>query len=153
MLRFFLDSEISSKKSNVRIFADNIQPVQQVGKCTTEISLAFLKQLKSELSIAYSYSNYIYDAILESFFWKILRSLSSNVISEYLISFTQNKEYQLRLYRIFKEYCNSNISVAEIGKHMGMSRKSITYFCSKAMGVSPAKRLLLLINSIKLLNY
>ena len=142
VLHFLLNSDVHGKRSEVKIFDDNILPEHQVGKCSKEISITFLKQLEEELNLSDLFSSYIQDAILESLFWKLLRSLDTGVLSESLLGLAQTKKFQLELYSIFEQYCNRNIGVNEIARLMGMSKRSLSNFCDKFVGLSPARALI-----------
>jgi AraC family transcriptional regulator, transcriptional activator of pobA len=138
-LHFILMSDISGNQHNFKLFSENVRANQQTGKQDKKSSQLFFRQLEYEVSLADSFSCHIQDALLETYFWQIVRRLSYDVLSEHFVVITQQRNFQQHLYRIFEKYYSKGISVAEMAKHMGMSKRSLSYYCIDYLGVSPAK--------------
>ena len=141
VLHFMLRSGFSGDQHNVKLFTDNVRPKQQIGRQDNNSAKLFFQQLEYELRIGDTYSNHIQDTLLDTFFWQIIRRLSHDVLSEQLLGVTQRRNFQQRLYQIFEKYGNKGLSVAEMSRYMGMSKRSLGYYCADYLGVSPARAL------------
>jgi len=141
VLHFRLKSGISGDQQNVKLFTENVRPKQQTGRQDIKSSKLFFQQLEYELSLGDTYSNHIQDTLLDTFFWQIIRRLSRDVLSEHFLGVTQRRNFQQHLYQIFEKYCSKGLSVAEMSRYMGMSKRSLGYYCTDYLGVSPARAL------------
>ena len=139
VLHFDLKSENFGKLADINLFHDKVKPEQQIGRHNIESSLNLLKGLAYETKSSDIYSEHIQDALLEVYFWRIVRQIPEHILSEYFMIFTRKKEFQENLYDIFDKHYKKKLDVDRIAKHMGMSKRSLCYYCRDLLGITPAK--------------
>ncbi len=141
VLHFVLKSEKFGKQADIKLFHNEAMPGEQIGKHDIESSLKLLNGLAYESINSDIYSERIQDALLEVGFWKFVREIPKQVLSEHFIVITKSIEFQQRLYNVFDKHYNSSLNVERMAKQMGMSKRNLCYYCKDLLGITPAKAL------------
>jgi transcriptional regulator GlxA family with amidase domain len=81
----------------------------------------------------------VQDALLEEFFWRMVRALPTEAIDEQFLSFMAVSAFPIRLLRLFQTHIAEPLSVAEMARRMHMSQSALAHTCKAVLGAPPAR--------------
>ena len=85
------------------------------------------------------YAANIQDAMLEAFFWRLVRNLPVESLSPQFRRRSIEQEFAGRLYRLFEEHVQENLRVEELASFLQISKRSLSMKCRALLGDSPAQ--------------
>lgn len=123
------------------LFNNNIDPKEQV--CPSDIpeGLDFFHQMIQDSNnrmINKKFSSSLQDALLETFFWRVLGLYRDQTLSSDLINYSDKQDFVSKLYTIFSSQPYS-MGVEEIAEKMAVSRRSLSLKSQKYLLDSPAR--------------
>lgn len=124
------------------LFREGVKPAGQI--CTGNYShdRLFLRELQREASAAGCYAPAIQDSLLEALFWRIVRGLPADALSQAFRRLPDVEAQRSRLALVFEEHLTANPTVVELAGDAGMSPRHFTLLCRRLFGEAPARFLL-----------
>jgi AraC-like DNA-binding protein len=138
VLHFVLGVDQNPGRTRYPLFADGVSERQQICEGTFEHHIRFFEELERESTGQEAYAAMIQDALLEVFFWRIVRRLPEDVLSPLFRRFSKEQAFLDRINRIFERHSADGLTVDDLAYLMGMSKRTLTYRCQKLLGDSPA---------------
>lgn len=139
VLHFLLTDGFQPKASMVNLFNEWVVPSGQVcvNPMSDETRTFYLLEQESGESDCYAAS--IQDAMLEAFFWRLVRNLPVESLSPQFRRRSAEQQFSSRLYRLFEEHVQQNLRVEELAFLMKISKRSLSMKCRALLGNSPAQ--------------
>lgn len=139
VLHFLLADGLHQPVSTVGLFNEWVLPQGQI--CTKPMpnAAATFQTLEEEAKQSDCYSAGIQDAMLEAFFWRMVRHLPAESLSPQFRRRSAEQEFTGRLYRLFEQHFNENLNVEELAVWMQISKRSLSIKCRALLGDSPAQ--------------
>jgi AraC-like DNA-binding protein len=124
------------------LFRDGVKPAEQM--CTGNYShdRLFLRELQREAEASQAYAPAIQDSLLEALFWRIVRGLPADALSQTFRRLPDVEAQRSRLALVFAEHLKANPTVAELASAAGMSPRQLTIQCQHLFDETPARFLL-----------
>lgn len=139
VLHFLLADEPSHPVSTVRLFNEWVLPQEQVCTAPMPNENAIFHALEEEAKQADFYSAAIQDAMLEAFFWRMVRLLPAESLSPQFRRRSAEQDFAGRLFRLFEQHVKENLTVDELAGWMQISKRSLSIKCRALLGDSPAQ--------------
>lgn len=124
------------------LFATGILPDQQSLRVERRRFWPILKELQLESGRRDPSARHIQDALLLQFFWRLVRFLPREVISDRFLNLSFDQGFPKRLRHLFSQYLTRPLRVDDIARHLHMSKRNLTLKCTRLLGESPARALL-----------
>ena len=135
VLHFLLTHPLSP----INLFNAEVAPRSQICTAPLPEEVRTFSALEAESRQADACSAKIQDAMLEAFFWRLVRHLPAESLSPQFLRRSAEQEFTGRLYRLFEERACENLTVDELASFLQMSRRSLSMKCRELLGDSPAK--------------
>ncbi|MDC7126842.1 MAG: helix-turn-helix transcriptional regulator [Spirochaetales bacterium] len=124
------------------LFTQSLTPCLQKGLYKLKEGELFFQDMIEESRLSpdkLRFSSSLQDALLEAFFWRIVRQLPESSLSRTFGLHNFQQQFKEALYRVFSDYFDTPLSVDSIALHMGMSRRSLSLKCQKFLNNSPGR--------------
>jgi AraC-like DNA-binding protein len=138
VLHFNFQNDKTLTRSKISLFTDNIIPRNQISLYPME-ETAFFDNMEKELKNTDSFSKYMQDALLEVFFWRMLRLYPKSILSKHFKFISEQENFCSKLFSYFQKNYRANLQVEDLSKAMAMSKRKLTYKCKEYLEISPAK--------------
>ncbi|MCP4176987.1 MAG: helix-turn-helix transcriptional regulator [bacterium] len=138
VLHFNFKRDKTLSDSKISLFEENIFPTNQITLQPMEETV-FFDNIEKELKNTDAFSKYMQDALLEVFFWRMLRLYPKTVLSKHFKFISEQEQFCTKLFRIFEKKHRANLQVEDIAKAMAMSKRKLTYKCKEYLDLPPAK--------------
>lgn len=123
----------------VALFDERVSPVGQIAASPLADDPDFFQTLGKETQLADGCSAAIQDAMLEVFFWRLVRSFPVEALSPQFRQRSGEQEFIRRLYGVFEDQFRGNPGVDELAQGLGLSKRSLSMKCRELLGDSPAR--------------
>lgn len=124
------------------IFSKSVSPDEQVCRDDFTREMWILSELREEAQTGAKYSGAVQDALLDAFFWRIIRGLDPNALSPDLRQLPEIERLREEYAAAFMRYINDSPNVTEIAKSLRVSPRYLVNRCKTLFGESPARLLL-----------
>jgi AraC-like DNA-binding protein len=136
---YVLHFELTHPVAPIRLFAENVMAGDQVCTVPMPEEIATFKALEEESRESDSYSAGIQDAMMEGFFWRLVRHLPPQALSPQFRRASEEQEFTGRLYRLFEEHVQESVTVEQMAKWLNISKRSLSMKCRELLSDSPAQ--------------
>jgi AraC-like DNA-binding protein len=126
----------------MHLFRAGVRPARQICTGNYAHDRLFMRELQHEAEASAAYAPAIQDSLLEALFWRIVRGLSADALSEAFRRLPEVEAQRSRLALVFEEHLQANPTVAELAAAAGMSSRHFTMRCRRLFGEAPARFLL-----------
>jgi AraC-like DNA-binding protein len=137
-LRFTLKS-LGDSTINARFFRDGILPGQQWTALSASGYLQLLDRIATETGRHDPAAAHIQDALLDEFFWRLVRVFDSRLVAGWLLPGLPDEQFRSRLYQCFAQNASHPLPVAQLARALALSQRTLSLRCRKLLGSSPAK--------------
>jgi AraC-like DNA-binding protein len=124
------------------LLRDGVTPAEQVGRGDFSKDTFFLRELQREAEEEAVYAPAVQDSLLEALFWRIVRGLPAEALSDAFQRLPRAEVQRERIAAVFYRHLENNPTVRELAAEAGMSPRYFTTFCLQMFGKSPARFLL-----------
>ena len=97
------------------------------------------ERMEEESRVGDSFSGAIQDAVLEQFFWSIIRRIPREYLSAEVIGYSRREAFIRSLFRIFELRCREDLSMDSLAGEMGLSRRTLSNRCREYLDDSPGR--------------
>lgn len=139
VLHFLLGDSFVQPGSPVGLFAAGISPAAQVAPSPLTDDPVLFDVLKGEATRADEYSAGIQDAVLEAFFWRMVRRFPAESLSPQFRQRSDEQRFIDQLYRMFEGHVAENLGVDALAALMHLSRRTLSLKCRGLLDDSPAQ--------------
>lgn len=139
VLHFLLADGLHHPTASVSLFNDGVESRGQICRELMPNAAATFQTLEEEAKQSDCYSAGIQDAMLEAFFWRMVRHLPAESLSPQFRRRSAEQDFTGRLYRLFEEHVQENLPVETLAKLMQISKRSLSMKCRALLGGSPAQ--------------
>ncbi len=139
VLHFLLADGLHRPASTVNLFNEWVAPSGQVCVAPMPEEARTFDLLEKESRQSDCYAANIQDAMLEAFFWRMVRHLPADSLSPQFRRRSAEQDFTGRLYRLFEEHFQENLRVEELAGFMRISKRSLSMKCRALLGDSPAQ--------------
>ena len=136
VLHFSIQTKLSTKCIN--IFNSGTKPSNQIIKHIPEVLYLF-KGLENENNFTDRFSSKIQDAITETFFWKLVREIPNNLLTEHFQQISERLSFEKKIFSLFESNYNKNLRTDKMAKSIGISKRSLENYFQNHFKTSPAK--------------
>ncbi|MBN2713049.1 MAG: helix-turn-helix domain-containing protein, partial [Planctomycetes bacterium] len=120
------------------LFAQGVLPTDQVSSGRFAEGLKFFADLEHEIKRGDTFSGYLQDSLLETFFWRLLRLLPREAVAPGLCAFSEQHRFIKELHGVFEKFYKRNARVDEIAEELKISRRTLSTRCQAYLQESPA---------------
>lgn len=126
-------------RSAFSIFAESVRPEQQClpGSCAELGPL--LARLRQESARPDAVTPYVQDALLQQFFWSLIRLFPREVLSPWFLAAAGEQAFITELIRQFGAHVTERLSLAQLARCMQMSVSALSHKCQAGLRISPAR--------------
>jgi len=139
VLHFLLTDGLHQPAAAVNLFNEWVAPQGQVCTAPMPDEARIFDLLEEESRQSDCYAANIQDAMLEAFFWRLVRNLPVESLSPQFRRRSTEQEFAGRLYRLFEEHVQENLRVEELAALLKISKRSLSMKCRALLGDSPAQ--------------
>ena len=139
VLHFLLGDGGFHPTSSVSLFVKGISPSDQIAPSSWGDDPELFNTLEREAVCADEYSAEIQDAMLEAFFWRMVRRFPPESLSPQFRQHSAAQEFVGRLYRLFEGQVAKNLSVDELATLMKVSKRTLSLKCRGLLDDSPGR--------------
>lgn len=126
-------------RQRLPLFVPEIPATRQAVELGQGPLLEVLTRLRCELFQPDAFSARLQDVLMEEFFWRLVRALPPDAVSAHLRTNAETITFHTRIERYFQGHLSDRLSVAEMSRAVGMSRRSLLAACQRHLGgLSPA---------------
>ena len=111
----------------------------QCGTTPLENAENFFAGLERELNLGDRFTRYLQDAMLETFFWQLIRLLPEEGLSRSMREASHRERFLEDLHALFDANCRAGLQLEEMAAELGMSTRTLAYRCRELLGQTPAK--------------
>lgn len=140
-LTFHLDPRWYGEREPM-LFTASVTPEQQVFHANRNSLWPLIKAIQKEADTGDPVAPHVQDALLLQLFWRIVRALPRDVVSEAFLDLTGDHAFPTRVKRFMHTHMGAPLTVPEIAERLHMSESSLSHKCRELIGESPAKLLL-----------
>ncbi len=138
---FQFDSE-GPEDERPRLFGNQVTAQQQCLKLERREYAPILERLRKESEDPDAVAPLLQDALLLELFWRMVRALPGEAISDRFLSLSVEQGFPSQLMRMFRGNMRSAMSVDEMAERMHMSKRTLSQRCRRTLGTSPARAFL-----------
>lgn len=124
------------------LFRDGVAPEAQICRGDYARDVWFMRELRREAEEAAPYSGAIQDSLLEALFWKLVRGLASDSLSETLRQLPAAEARREAIIGEFMRFLHRNPNIPELAAGLHMSPRHLANQCRAFFSESPARLLL-----------
>ena len=137
---FQLGPEREGRSQN--IFAEGIAPRQQVFRAEKRVFWRLIDQLQQEATRIDHVSPHITEAMLQVFFWSLIRALPVEVLSPRFRRDSAREVFLVRLKSWFAQRRRTSFCLAEAAQAMNISPSTLSRRCRDLLGLAPSQAFL-----------
>jgi len=135
----FRYGEFSDGKHRLSLFATDCSPEGQIVELRQNPLIEALNRLRCELFQPDAYSARLQDVLMDEFFWRLVRALPPEAVSPHLRAIVETVSFNDRIQRFFQGHVADRLTVGDISRAIGMSKRSLSTACKRHLGgLSPA---------------
>ncbi len=124
----------------VTLFRNGVTPGEQICAGDHASDIWFMKELRREAEEAAPYAGAVQDSLLEALFWKLVRGLEANSLSETLRQLPATESRREAIIGEFMRFLCRNPNVPELATALNMSPRHLVNQCRLLFSESPARR-------------
>jgi AraC-like DNA-binding protein len=95
--------------------------------------------IQSEGQAPDSLAGNVQDALLLAFFWRMVRALPRESLSDGFVDVSVDQVFAARLTRLFRSHIAQDLSVADMARLLGMSASALSHKCRELLDTSPRR--------------
>jgi AraC-like DNA-binding protein len=141
VLHFRLAAAVAGEPA-MPLFQDGARPAAQICRGNYARDTFFLRELRREAEAEEPHAAAVQDSLLEALFWRIVRGLPGEALSESFRRLPQAEAQRERLAAVFHRHLKANPTVVELAAEAKMSPRHFTTLCGQLFGEGPARFLL-----------
>ena len=141
VVHFRLVGAIPGEKA-MPLFCEGLRPASQVCQGNYAHDMFFLRELRREAEEKALHAPAVQDSLLEALFWRIVRGLPAETLSDTFRRLPQAEAQRERIAAVFDRHLKPNPTVPELAAELGMSPRRFTTLCLQMFGQPPARFLL-----------
>ncbi|MBN1553895.1 MAG: AraC family transcriptional regulator, partial [Phycisphaerae bacterium] len=122
-----------------KLLAEGITPDHQHARVDLAIFWPLVEAIQRESDRGGLIAPLVQDALLEEFFWRMVRAFPAEAIHEEFLGFTASSAFPIRLLRLFQAHIAENLSVAQMARRLNMSQSALAHTCKAVLGAPPAR--------------
>jgi len=122
-----------------KLLSDDVTPDLQHTQADLAVFWPLVEAIQNESDIGDLVAPLVQDALLEEFFWRLVRALPTEALHEQFLSFTAVSALPIRLLRLFQTHIAENLSVADMARRLHMSQSALAHTCKAILGAPPAR--------------
>jgi AraC-like DNA-binding protein len=127
---------------SVGLFRSDIAPELQIGRGNHVPDALFLRELRRETEMAATYAPAIQDSLLEALFWRVVRDLAREGLSETMRRLPRREALREQIVAVLHRHLQVNPTVRTLAAEARMSPRHLTNLCRELFGEPPARLLL-----------
>jgi AraC-like DNA-binding protein len=127
---------------SVGLFKGDVPPELQIGRGNHFHDALFLRELRREAEQAANYAPAVQDSLLEALFWRVVRDLPSDGLSETVRRLPHREALRERIVAALFQHLRENPTVRILATEAKMSPRHLTNLCKSLFGKPPARLLL-----------
>lgn len=124
------------------LFKSDVAPTLQVASGNHFHETLFLRELRSEAEKAAAYAPAVQDSLLEALFWRVVRDLPPQGLSESLRRLPHIEAVREQIGALLHRNVRAKPSVESLAREIKMSPRHLTNLCRDLFGEPPARLLL-----------
>ena len=124
------------------IFAEPIDPRQQVLSMRRDEIVPLIDRMRAEASVDDAFSSMIGDALLREFFWRTIRAFGPDLISPAFMRLSAEQGWHIRLRQMLRAHRGGFASVGDMAASLGVSERTLTKRCHEILRASPSQALM-----------
>jgi AraC-like DNA-binding protein len=124
------------------LFSNSVSPNGQVSNGFHPNDTWILRELGEEARRAAIYAGAVQDGLLEAMFWRIVRGLSSEVLSPEFRQLPQTETRREEIAAVFSRFITKNPNMSELAGVLRISPRQLVNRCRELFGETPARLLL-----------
>lgn len=124
------------------VFHAEVTPAAQICRGNYTRDAWFLRELRAEAEREQPYAAAVQDGLLTALFWRLVRGLEPNSLSEEFRRLPADDAQREKLARAFSLHLGDNPDVITLARAAGMSPRHLTNQCVRFFGLPPARLLL-----------
>ncbi len=136
-VEFLLDRERLGEEA-ADLFRKTVKPAQQRVKVPRHVFRPICTRLQVEASLHDSFSVNVQDALVQEFFWRLVRSIPPEAVCPLFLEQSEAFAFMVRLQRLLDDAVERHLSVKEMARHLGMGESTLAHKCKMLLGKSPA---------------
>ncbi len=123
----------------LEIFRPGITAEEQCFSAGRKHFRSILLRLKQESESGDRFSSHLQDALLQEFFWRMIRCLREETISPVFRDISQGQGFATAIMRLFEEYVTRSLDAGQMAESLCVSRRLLTQRCNRIMGMPPIR--------------
>jgi AraC-like DNA-binding protein len=127
---------------SVGLFKSDISPELQIGRGDHFHDALFLRELRREAELAATYAPAIQDSLLEALFWRVVRDLPQQGLTELIRRLPRREALREQIVAVLHRRLRDNPTVRALAAEAKMSPRHLTNLCQRLFGQPPARLLL-----------
>jgi AraC-like DNA-binding protein len=127
---------------SVGLFKGEGPPELQIGRGNHYHDALFLRELRREAEQAATYAPAVQDSLLEALFWRVVRDLPSEGLSETVRRLPHREALREQIVAALFRHLRDNPTVRALATETRMSPRHLTNLCRRLFGEPPARLLL-----------
>ena len=129
-------------RDRAELFKPDVAPAMQVARGNHFHETLFLRELRSEAEQAGAYAAAVQDSLLEALFWRVVRDLPAEGLSEMLRRLPRRDALREQIAAVLHRNLRANPTVERLAAEMKMSPRHLTNLCRELHQDTPARLLL-----------
>jgi AraC-like DNA-binding protein len=98
--------------------------------------------IQKEFQAGDLFSGQVQDALLQAFFWRMVRALPRQALSSGFVDISTDQVFAERITQVFRAHLGEDLSVSQIARHLGMSESALSHKCRRLLDTSPRRAFL-----------
>ncbi|MBU4198812.1 MAG: AraC family transcriptional regulator [Verrucomicrobia bacterium] len=123
----------------VSIFRDNTPVARQHFIVNRADFLPLIEKIGQEARIGDFVAVHIQDAIVLEFFYRMVRVIPSDILSDCFVATSREASFLARIYSVINERLTRKLRVDELASALGVSESSLAHKCQAMLHCSPAR--------------
>jgi AraC family transcriptional regulator, transcriptional activator of pobA len=126
----------------IDLFRADAPPAAQICRGNHLRDSRLIRELKWETETSASFAPAVQDCVLEALFWRTVRDLPVEGLSDAVRRLPQDEALRERIAGVLQRHLRANPTVCQLAAQLGMSPRQLTHLCNRLHGDSPARLLL-----------
>lgn len=127
---------------SVGLFRSDISPALQIARGDHDRDALFMRELRRETELDAAYAPAVQDSLLEALFWRVVRDLPSEALSETVRRLPRREALREQIVAVLHGHIGGNPTVRTLAVETRMSPRHLTNLCQTFFGEPPARLLL-----------
>jgi len=141
-VNFELSSGLEGDPARPGLFAPGVTPAMQIFRMDERRAWPLVRQILDESQAPDELTAHVQDALLLTFFWRLVRALPREAVSEAFLDLSSSRAFPAQLQRVFRANLSRPLDLPGMARLMGVSESSLSHKCRRLLGVTPAKAFL-----------